>query len=267
MKKLILSILPGILWSTLFLFYACEKKDLRAHRNQLSDNSKTKETVISWLNEQQLNVGKNRVSNISLLKKYLDFENLHLEELYDTKKLLVIPISKELASQKNIDKDREYNFVAIVDATNRIVSANVVIFKANNSGHSSAVPINTFSKLYKSKPLSVDGQFRMLHIGGNLLYLMDVKNGMPFSWGRYKTKNLPAVQGISVAAAQCTNYYLVMTYYENGVAVKETWTYIGQVCESEGGCGTEYEAFCPPGGVATVVASKEKNAASLMTTW
>src|SRR5688572_5548206 len=166
MKKLIPSIVLAIVWSTVLLFYACEKKDLREIGAQLSEAKKTSGRVITWLDEQKLITSKNSATNIDLLKQNLDFENLRFEELNENKKLLIIPIREGLAIQKNIDRTRAYNFVAIVDADNKIVSANVIIYKPDEPSQRSTLPANTFSRLFNSKPLTVDGQFRMLHIGG-----------------------------------------------------------------------------------------------------
>ena len=247
MKKLFPSIALVMLWSIVLLFYACDKKDLQNTTHVLSESKKIAGTINSWLDFQKSRIVGKSVENIDLLKRNLDFDQYHYEALYDNKRLLIIPIKKALAIEKSIDPNRSYNLVAIVDQSNNIVSARVVIFKPDNQSINHLLPDKTFSNLYNSLPLDVDGQFRFLHIAGNLLYLMDVNNGRPVSWGRYKTKNKTSAEGISLASTKCTNYYLVMTYYENGKVVKETWTYIGQVCETEG-CGNDYETFCSPGG-------------------
>src|SRR5688572_21495619 len=102
MKKLIPSIVLACIWSTVLLFYACEKKDLREIGPLLSETKKTTSKVVTWLDEQKL-TSKNSATNIDLLKQNLDFENLRFEELYENKKLLIIPIREGLAIQKNID--------------------------------------------------------------------------------------------------------------------------------------------------------------------
>src|SRR5687768_7198844 len=121
MKKLIPSIVLALLWSTVLLFYACEKKDLRGNGSLFSEIKKITGGVKTWLDEQKMLTGKNSASNIDLLQQNLDFENLRFEELYENKKLLIIPVKEGLALKKNIDKTRAYNFVAIVDAANKII--------------------------------------------------------------------------------------------------------------------------------------------------
>ena len=247
MKKIIPSLVLILLCSTVMLFYACDKKELKSSSGAFDNSRIIRAQVTSWLDRQQAQLGPKYSENMEILKSNLELEKAHVESLYDSKKLLVIPIRKGLADKKQIDPNRLYHLALVLDRSQQIESGKVVIFKADNASPEAALPENTLSKLYKSEPVSVAGQFRFLHIAGNLLYLMDVKNGRPYSYGRYKTKNRNASAGLSQVNAQCTNYYLVLTYYENGVAVKETWTYIGQVCESEG-CGNDYETFCPPGG-------------------
>ncbi len=244
MKKLIPSIALVLLCSTVLLYYACDKKDL-ANNNRLQESNRISASVVTWLDAQKLLIRNKSTENIDLLKSNLDYEQFHYEELYESKRLLIIPIRKGLAIQKKIDPNRVYNFVAIVDQSGNIVRGNVVIFQPNDASHKQSLPVNTISGLYNSRKIGVDGQFRMVHISGNLLYLMDVKKGRPFSWGRYKLKE-QAAQGVSMAKAPCTDYYLVITYYENGEVVNQTYKYIGKVCESQL-CDPDYEAYCSGG--------------------
>jgi hypothetical protein len=48
----------------------------------------------------------------------------------------------------------------------------------------------------------------------------------------------------STQVSNCTAYYLVLTYYENGVIVNQTETYLGMKCDEGQPCSPEYESLC-----------------------
>jgi len=252
MRKSILLLTIPLLLCSVTLFYACNKKDSYTTTRNYRDSNNIMQNVYSWLDKQKTESQVHSNANIDLLKVNLNFSKAFYEELQLNKRMLIVPINEELAIKKNIDKNRIFNLVAILDPSGNILNANVVIFKAKENILKSALPENTFSNIYKSEKIDINGQFKFLSVSGNFLYQLDFDKGRPHSWGRYKTRsNKPksttvSSEAISQAKGKCTNYYLVLTYYVNGVVVEETWTYIGQICEGEI-CGGDYESICPPG--------------------
>src|SRR5687768_16837184 len=103
MKKIIPSLVLILLCSTVMLFYACDKKELKSSSGAFNNSPIIKAQITSWLDRQQAQLGPKYSENMEALKNNLEFEKAHVESLYEDKQLLIIPIRKELAIKKQID--------------------------------------------------------------------------------------------------------------------------------------------------------------------
>lgn len=227
----------------LCLFVMSCKKNEKADTKTYND-AKFIRDLSTWLNDQKVFKQEYRNQNVTLLEKHLDYGSMQTEESA-ANTIRVIPISSEFKRIQRIDQSKVANLVVTINKHGKIIRANVVLVKPKNS--MSELPSGTFGKYFTSINMGVDGEFKFLDISGRQNYVMNFSDGQAKSWTREIAKSPTRSNDGTTQVSNCTAYYLVVTYYENGIIVNETETYLGMKCDNGETCGPGYESLCPVG--------------------
>ncbi len=235
----------AVVFTAMLLFNSCQKRSA----GSMSDVEKTEqiiEKVETWLDKQKATVPTAESANIELLKQNLDYTQHRFEKLNGNKDLLIIPIKEAFKVEKNVDREIISNLVLALDKTENIENAKMVFFKPKTP--QSQVPENTFHNIYNNKPVELDGEVKFLSVGGRFIYSMGFSDGKISSYGRHTTKPSSITKQVpGQPDAKCTAYYLVISYYVDGILVNQTETYLGTYCTDNAPCDPMNQGFCPPG--------------------
>jgi hypothetical protein len=98
-----------------------------------------------------------------------------------------------------------------------------------------ALPENSFSDFFNTKSLSVDGTFTLISMGDVKQYEMIFKDGKKDQFNLWRSEKNNNTQNLD--AQNCMAWYLVTTYYKNGIAISSSSEYVGTTCNSSN---------CPP---------------------
>jgi hypothetical protein len=124
------------------------------------------------------------------------------------------------------------NLVLILTKTGNIRMGNIILYIPKNGKKISEIPGNTFYEIFNTGTPSCDGQFRFLSVLGRWLSQVEYENEKLYSFGRIQSdSNANALHnGTERANVLCIDWYLVTTYYENGIQVYQTREYVGTTC-------------------------------------
>ena len=96
-----------------------------------------------------------------------------------------------------------------------------------------------------NKPSGDDGILNILTVTGTWLAKLETKNGKLYSIGNITTKDSKNSNKVT-NVADCTDWYLVTTYYYSDGSTYETWEYLGTTCSD---CNDPaYMNLCPDDG-------------------
>jgi hypothetical protein len=243
MKKLIVASVSATLLITCILIYSCKKE---------SGNAPVKKNdvfhrVTTWLDQQKHTSQPNKASNIDLLKQNLDFSGLKYESFNDGDQLIIIPIRDEFKSTKNSYRNSFAALVLIDDRGNIIKNGRIAVFTSATTASVNEIPENTFNKVLNTQPVACDGTFQFLSVTGQLLHKFNYINGQINKFSEVRPQNSGNTKtGMDSRANEgCTDWYIVTTYYANGVPVQQEYEYVGTTCE---GCDDpNLESLCPDG--------------------
>ena len=225
---------------TTVIFFSCKKESTHSVVNEQMITS-----VHTWLDKQQNPNKPNRSNNIKTLKTHLNLAAME-EIKYARGSTVVIPIDNEFRTFAKISEGSILNLVVLVNKDGSIRNAHVAIYTAPKDQQVTELAATTFHNIFHTAENVTDGQYRFLSPAGTKEYQLEYKNGRMSSEGRFTTnpKNGGAVQtnGVRVNSISCIDWYLVTTYYSNGVQVNQTSEYLGRTCV---GCdNSEYEMLC-----------------------
>jgi hypothetical protein len=240
MRKIISLVILFVFTLAFAFFNACKKKVENLDEGALADK------VNSWLDKQKLPRQPNQSSNIELLRKNLDLSNIHYEQLNKKEKFLVIPILENYKQLKKVENSAILMLVVVVDEFNKIERGNIAMYLPQTSNEN-FIPVGTFSNLYNNKTVQANGLIRFLSVSGRWLYQYRVKSGRIFSFGCINQgENSTNAKNNSTehSAGFCVDWWLVTTYYENGVPVYTEREWVARTCY---GCDDgDFMSFCPP---------------------
>jgi hypothetical protein len=223
MRKLIIS--PCFLLVCLTIFYACRKEN-----SQDSLNKEIVDKVNVWLDNQKSSIQSKKNSIIEILKNNLDFSGLSFEQLDEEKRFLIVPIKEDFKFTHRLDKSLINNLVLTLNKSGSVIKGNVVLYTPESKLATKKVSKNTFSNIFNYKTLDCNGQFRFSSITGSFLYQLKFKNGELNSVGKMRQGSAP---NASSREMTCIDWYLITTYYEDGVVVDETKEYLYTSCDGE----------------------------------
>lgn len=240
MRKSII-FLSVVVSATVFLT-SCQK--------ETSKNSSDKEIVTkinSWLDAQKSVIQPQKGTNIELLKENLDFSRLRFEQFAKGDQFLIIPVKEKFSRIKNIDKNYIPNLVLVMNQSGKIKRGNIVLYLPETRETIDKVPDNTFYKMFNDKAIDCNGRFLFLSVTGKWVNQSEYKKGRLYSFGSIQPKSIATVSNNGAARINtCIDWYIVTTYYVNGIQVWQTSEYIGTTCY---GCDDpNLLSLCPDNG-------------------
>jgi len=231
-------LLQPLLAAMLLLLFSC-RKDQQVESNQPSSNDQIISKVKLWLETEKSKLYANKTANVDVLKKYLDYSNLRIEDSDNGEQIVSIPITKKF----NNDQNSIPSLVLLLNNAGNIRRGNVVLFKPKVNGAYTTIPDKVLPGIYSTSEVKVDGQFRFLNIAGHWVYQLDYENGRLNSSGLIKTKE--DATGVGRTNSDCLDWYLVTNWYDwEGNYVGQTHEYVGTTCP--GSCGDPMnQTLCP----------------------
>ncbi|MEO8173114.1 MAG: hypothetical protein ABI581_08530 [Sediminibacterium sp.] len=217
MKKTRMLVTIGMI---VMLLNSCKKEALR---DPMQKDVELK--VTSWIESKTATMTGSK-ENVELLKRNLDYANMHLEEASRGEKIAVIPILDEYKSARQLSQHMIPNLIVYITNAGDVRSANIVFFKPENTAITS-LPANAMHNIRTTAENVPDGQYKFFTIMGARLYQLGYKGGKLASEGIVKSgsaANAPNVLGTKpqdaprvTYAFECVDLYLVTHYYdENG---------------------------------------------------
>ncbi len=231
-------LLQPVFWAMVVMLISCQKGV-----EKQTDNTQLISKINSWLEKQKSPTQPNKAANIDLLKECVDFSALRFENLNAEETIIVVPLSDNYKMKRNIDKNTVTVLLLVKNNAGSIVRGNLVIYFPENNAQVKTIPDNTFSKMYSEKDLDCNGLFRFLSPTGRRLYEREYKNGKLHSFGYVRADNI--YQGRT--STDCTYYYLILSFWVDGVVVAQEAIYLGSICQ--GVCDDpNNQTLCPDGG-------------------
>ncbi len=210
--------------------------------NGISSNIKSSD-VLNWL---QHNMNSSTPLQNNIIKKVienLEFDKMYVERLHKFENIIIIPMRQKYFSQHiNSNNSNPLQYLILVENTKgEIRRSDIVMFNPTNTDIKE-LPKNSFSDFFNNKPITVDGSFILITLGDVKQFEMDFKYGKTTQFrlwhGEKKDRNKSSnISNSQNGPQNCIDWYLVTTYYENGVYVSSYSEYVGTTCNS----GT-----CPP---------------------
>jgi hypothetical protein len=229
-----------------FLLVSCQKESSK-HKLTYQTESKVK----SWIESQKESGNISLNTRIESLKENLIVEKMAIEELNKDENFLIIPIRSVFKiGNKN---EPVSNFLVLIEDKTGVIRKGQLIQYFNNKSLET-LHQNTFSKIFNSKAIEVDGKFRIRSLSGRYLYDIEYKNGSLYSYSvmKPKTKVSNSSNRESPMGSGCIDWYLITTITYSDGTTYTSEQYIGTTC---GGCApdpnNETEG-CGTGGGGTI---------------
>ncbi len=254
--------------SLMLLFNSCRKETTTNNETRVSNLAMIAK-INSWLDEnKQADTSKQSKAILESVRESLDFNKLSFEKLNNKEKFCVVPLKDAFYSGYNVGKYKITNAVFIINENDSIRKGNIVQFLPDNRQSITAVPKNTFYKIFNHESLDHDGKFSFLSIKDKLIWEIGYKDKRPFSYGIVEARE--SATSANEKVNQCINWFLTTTIYFTDGSHYSTEEYVGTSCDdmctevklangrsyrfncgggSGGGGGTEL----PPKGVDWVV--------------
>lgn len=211
----------------LLAFYACKKNSEEVQAVNASTAGMA-EKVTAWLESQKFATNPERNQKIEELKSGLVTSGLRIEKRNEKERLIIVPFSKEFKTEYNSQNKPLMHLVAALGADGKITGGNIIQY-VPKSGQATALPENTFSKIYTHQNTGCDGKFSTLSLTGVYRF------SLVFEGGRLSMVQEPLKKekdgSTQRTSDKCWSRYLVTTYYdEDGNTVGTTETFLGTLC-------------------------------------
>jgi hypothetical protein len=209
----------------------------------VQNNSKSKigsADISNWLQAKIRPASPIKNNYIKKILGNVLFDKMYVEELHNNENLIIVPLKNEYFSQhiKNqINKPLQY-LILVENSNGKIRRGDIVLFFPENAALQK-LPNNYFHKFFNEEELSVNGTFTLVSFGDVKQYEMVFKDGKKDKFNLWRGERNSSSNSNSTASAVaegCTDWYLVTTYYENGIPINTTWDYLGTTCSGS----------CPP---------------------
>jgi hypothetical protein len=239
MRKLTSLTMPSIWLIVLLFFFSCRKE-----WSSNAKNTAISETVNAFLDRQKSPLQPNKAANIDLLKNNLDFSAISYEQYSEGNELMIIPVKHAFTTKKNIDGNTGVYVVFINDKSGAIRNARLAFYVPPSGKAATKLAAKTFANVLNMKPAGVDGMFRFASVTGQWLHQFEYKGGKFYSYGQVQQKK-DQKEAARMESMTCTEWWLVTTYYVDGVQVYQTEQYLGTTCTCD---NPDMMGLCPDGG-------------------
>jgi hypothetical protein len=194
--------------------------------------------VTAWIDEKIKATPESR-QTIEVLKNNLDFSRM--EETPRVKgKVLVIPIKDEYKKAQKLQPDIIPNLLVSISDNGEIRTANVVLYMPNKGQTITELPKKTFYNICNTAHDVVDGTFKFCGLSGKRQYQLQYDSGYlkaisQVQNGKDQTSNAAGGNRVkSNYVYECSDVYLVTSYYVNDVLVSQTREFLYR----QGNCGS-----------------------------
>lgn len=236
----------ALLSTTLF---SCLKNNVDSKNEQLSKEPPNFKT---WADRYSIALSNQRLQTLNMVRNKANHPATQIRKLANGQKLSVIPLDHSFLNEMKISKYSSGYILAFQDSSEVIQRADVVLYSSETSENKTITEVaDVFQQYFTSSKISLQGSLRFLTLDGKYKYEVGFANGEPQKWARATkrpAKNASSTGDIEKSLT-CYAFYLVVTYYQDGVIVNQTETYLGTSCygESNGDCPGDWEGFCTPG--------------------
>jgi hypothetical protein len=221
----------------MIILFSCQKQEIKQENN---DQLISK--VNSWLDGRKPDQKPIQAENVELLKNNLQFSDLRIENSNNEEKIVIIPVSENFKTLKNLDKASIPNLVLIMDKMGNVRKGNIILFYPKTGVAYNKVPENTFYDILNTAKPKTNGKFKYLSVTGKKIHELEYENGHLKEFGHIKD----SIPNGNRTNTNCVDWYWVTTVYDEwGFVISETWDYYTTTCQGED-CTDPYNAMlCP----------------------
>lgn len=218
-----------------FLFISCKKdSQLNLPLEQLSLNKV--DQIKKWLEAKKDPITPTRNSICKKILQNALFDKMYSEPLSKNEDFYIIPLkneyfSKQINTRSAYTKNPPLQYLLVVqDKNGKIRRGDIVLFYPEDI-NLKALPQNSFHDFFNRESLSVDGTFSLVSLSDRKYYEMDFKNAKK---SEFKLWEMRKKQNGRTTTEGCIDWYLVTTYYIDGVPISQTSDFVGTSCPCQG---------------------------------
>jgi len=183
-------------------------------------------------------------ANIDLLKTNLEYSSAIQSVISKKYNSLIVPIKEELKTKKGIDKSATLSLVLITDKTGKIISGTIASYIPKDGKSRGVEGVQIIANIIKGKAPADDSMVKFMDVTGRRLNEIGFKKGLISSYGEIQSKAIDKTK--STYISDCTDWYLVTTYYDEYYnIIEQTTEFLGTTCTN---CDEDqYGNPCPGG--------------------
>lgn len=203
-------------------FFSCKKTSEFSQEEDNSTLIKKAQDYLDMREKQYVDSGK---INVALIKQNALYDNISVEQLNATEKLVIIPLKNSFKTRNNTQTTSFKNIVLIESAEHTFIKGDIVEFVPSNSSIVK-MPANTISKAYNNKSIPSDGKVSILTLHNRNIIDLIYQNGKLKNYNTVSPKQNGTVLNpykTNSVAISCIDWY--WEYYINGVLVGEEYAF------------------------------------------
>ncbi|MBN8665476.1 MAG: hypothetical protein J0L83_12910 [Chitinophagales bacterium] len=204
----------------------------------ISGSSKSDESLVQTTESSTVTTnlsGSNKNRNIDHLQKAIFRTKGNLLTSNKNYNIYFLQIHDSLKVQLGITNNSVSNLIIIFDKNDKLLSGYISVFypekeESLNNISSLSVQKNLLDIFNNKKP-SLNGEYKTFGLGLNLISEIKVKDGKVISAGYVSNKSKKNTnKNYETTTINCTDWYLITTYYYSDGTSFETETYLGRTC-------------------------------------
>lgn len=215
-------------------------------KQKQAPNSSSIKIVSSNSTETKLASAKSTSNSIiDMFKDNLEYNQRLQSDINKKHNYIIIPIKDDVKSKKNIESFSSLCLILITDKTGKIISGTIACYLPKDGKPKGYNGVRTVADIFKGKGPADSGMVQFMDVTGRFLHEIGFKKGKVSSYAEIKRK---ANNQLISSQSECTNWYLITTYYDQyGAVISESSRYIGTTCIGDGGdcTGSELRRLCP----------------------
>jgi hypothetical protein len=224
--KTSIQFLFGVLILSVLLFTSCKKEPSPVNPKTNPDLAKL---VVEWVNQQKLNNSAERIAKIEALQSHLEFNRGWTEMGNDNQKFIIIPVNESLQFVNNKNNKVSNYLVLTADPTGKPDIGYII---QNRTGRANTdLKEGVVSGISKGTHAIKDCSLTFITIYDRFLFESSYKDGSLHAVAVMdKNKNRTGTGPVATSASQCTDWFLVTTYYYSDGTTYQTSEYVGTTC-------------------------------------
>lgn len=216
-----------------FLFCSCVKQNFYERNTQLSQ---LKENLVQWLKNQQDSANTNPW--IDTLRNAIQWNQATTQSFGPGRTITAIPLSSKITSEHCHKGTDTQSYLSIVQetSTGQIRFCNVVNME-KQSQSTAQTSLHYISNIYNANAEGYSGFFSVLTVFKRILFEVNYDDGRLTSFSRPMSNYIfPAHVSKDYSpqtVRNCTDWFLVTTYYWSDGTTSQTSEYVYTMCNGE----------------------------------